>query len=77
MSTSGSFDKVSGGSSRYVHTQSSASTTWTINHNLGYRPSVELLNSGGVEVDGNVVHVSVNQVSVLFTVAIAGTALLY
>lgn len=58
----------------YVHQQPSASATWTINHNLGYRPSVELLNTGSQEIEGDVVHTSVNQTVVTFTSAVAGQA---
>ena len=29
-----------GGGAAYVHTQSTPATTWTINHNLGFRPTV-------------------------------------
>jgi len=58
----------------YTHTQSSASSTWTINHNLGYKPAVELLTVGGVEMEGDVVHVSDNQVIVYFVISVAGTA---
>tara|TARA_R110000868_G_scaffold172294_2_gene408185 strand:- start:297 stop:629 length:333 start_codon:yes stop_codon:yes gene_type:complete len=58
----------------YVHTQVSAATTWTINHNIGYRPSVELLDAASREVDGDVYHPTVNQTVAIFNVAIAGTA---
>lgn len=58
----------------YVHTQSVASTTWTINHNLGFRPSIELLTVGGVEFQADVVHVSENQALVYLVVATAGSA---
>jgi hypothetical protein len=58
----------------YVHTQGSAATTWTINHNLGYRPSVELYTVGGIEFDGDVQHTSENQVVVTLVVATAGSA---
>lgn len=60
--------------SAYVHQQPGASATWTINHNLGYRPSVELLNTGSQEIEGDVVHTSVNQTVVTFTSAVAGQA---
>lgn len=62
------------GAPAYVHQQGSASATWTINHNLGYRPSVELLNTGSQEIEGDVVHTSVNQTVVTFTSAVAGQA---
>ena len=58
----------------YVHTQSTASATWTITHNLGFKPSVELLNAGSQEVDGDVVHTSYDVTIVYFTAAIAGFA---
>lgn len=62
------------GAPAYVHQQGSASATWTINHNLGYRPSVELLNTGSQEIEGDVVHTSVNQTVVSFSGAVAGQA---
>lgn len=58
----------------YVHQQPGASATWTINHNLGYKPAVELLNTGSQEIEGDVVHTSNNQTVVLFSGAVAGQA---
>lgn len=60
--------------STYVHTQETPSVTWIINHNLGIKPSVELLNSGSQEIEGDVVHTSSNQVIVSFTSPISGLA---
>lgn len=54
--------------------QASPSTTWTINHNLGYRPSVTLLTVGGAEFDAEVIHTSVNQTVISLTAATAGSA---
>ena len=62
----------------YTHTQTVASTTWTINHGMGYRPSVQTV----VEVDGqnvvmlpkSITHASDNQVVVEFSIARTGTA---
>ena len=62
------------GSGAYIHTQSTVSTTWTINHNMGFRPSVELLDSGSQEIDGEVSHPSVNQTVVTLNPASAGLA---
>lgn len=75
----GNLDIVASGSpvpalSTYVHTQSSASATWTINHNLGFKPSVELFSSGSQEIEGDVVHTSNNQTMVYFTASITGFA---
>lgn len=62
------------GSGAYVHSQSSPSTTWTINHNMGIRPAVELLDSGGQEIDGEISHTNVNQTVVRLNPASAGIA---
>lgn len=62
------------GTSAYVHQQSAPAGTWTINHNLGFRPSVELLDSGGQEIDGEVSHPTVNQTVVALSPATAGLA---
>ena len=62
------------GSGGYVFTQSTPSTTWTINHNLGFRPSVELLDTGSQEIDGDVAHPSINQTIVTLNPATAGLA---
>jgi hypothetical protein len=58
----------------YVHTQALASDVWTVNHNLGRKPAVTLLSTGGVEFDGQITHVSVNQLVVSLSSAVAGTA---
>jgi hypothetical protein len=62
------------GTSAYVHQQSTPATTWTINHGLGYRPSVELLDSGSQEIDGEIAHPTVNQTVVTLSPATAGLA---
>ena len=62
------------GGTLYVHTQSTPATTWTINHNLGFRPSVELIDSGSQEIDGDISHPTVNQTVVTLNPATAGLA---
>ena len=62
------------GGSSYLHTQSSASATWTINHNLGYNPIVALFTAGNVEFQGTITHTSVNQTVVSLVSAVTGTA---
>ena len=63
-----------GGASAFTFTQPGPATSWTINHNLGYRPIVELFSAGGVEMIAEVVHTSLNQVVVSFLTATAGSA---
>lgn len=58
----------------YSYSQSVAAQTWTINHNLGYRPSVEIIDEAGREIEGDVFHATINQVVIVFTVAVAGSA---
>lgn len=58
----------------YVHTQTAPSTTWTMAHNLGFKPSVELLDTGSQEIEGDVVHLSQNVCIASFTLPIAGFA---
>lgn len=68
-------DGVGGGSSpSYLHTQSSPATTWTVNHNLGTRPAVEVRTVGGMVVIAEVQHVSANQCVIYLAAAMAGTA---
>ena len=60
--------------SSYIYTQSTPSATWTIAHNLGFKPSVELLNAGSQEIEGDVVHISYDVTMVYFTQSTAGFA---
>lgn len=60
----------------FTHEQSSASDTWTIAHGLGKYPSITIVDSAGDEVEGNVNHVSVNQVVISFSAAFSGRAFL-
>jgi hypothetical protein len=62
---------VSGG---YTHTQATPATTWTIAHNLGYRPAVQCSTTGGLELLGEVLHLSADVCQVSFSVARAGSA---
>lgn len=58
----------------YVHTQGSPSVTWTINHNLGYRPVVDLYNTGNQKFMAQVDHPTVNQTIITVLPATAGFA---
>jgi hypothetical protein len=58
----------------FEYVQAAPATTWTINHNLGFRPSVELLDAGSQEIDGEVAHPTVNQTVVTLSPATAGLA---
>lgn len=57
-----------------THTQAVAATTWTINHNLGYRPTVRPMTVGGAEMTAEILHASANQALVYFDSPTAGIA---
>lgn len=59
----------------YTHTQTSLASSWTVNHNLGYRPAVQTLTAGGQEFWGEVLHVSVNQAVLYFDSPNSGLAI--
>ena len=62
----------------YVHTESSALTTWTVNHNLGQRfLNVEVVNSAGESLAGTYGYPAINfvsstQLTLTFPTATAG-----
>ena len=58
----------------YTHSQPAASTTWTITHNLNFRPSVNVFDSAGTMVEGSVTHINSNSLIVVFSATISGTA---
>lgn len=62
------------GTPNFVHTQASAASSWTVNHNLGFRPAVEVFSVGGAEIEAEVLHTSVNQTVISFTTPTAGSA---
>lgn len=60
--------------SAYLHTQTVPAAVWTINHNLGTRPAVAILDAGGNEIEADVTHLSMNQLVIRFAIPIAGVA---
>lgn len=75
-STSVSTDTATVNQVTYIHTQSSASSSWTITHNLGRRPSVTVVDSGGNVQIGEVLYTSDNEITVSFAAAFGGYAYL-
>lgn len=60
----------------YVHDQQTASTTWTVNHNMNKYPSVNVVDTANDEVTGDVKYNSLNQITISFTAAFSGKAYL-
>lgn len=54
------------GINSYEHPQDVAASVWTINHNLGYKPNIFIEDTDGVDIEGEITHVSVNQATVAF-----------
>jgi hypothetical protein len=61
---------------RYIHAQGSASDSWNIEHNLGGRPQVTIVDSAGTVVYGEIQYLSNTQIRVLFSAPFSGNAYL-
>lgn len=59
----------------YVHTQITAADEWIINHNLGKKPALTIINSEGLRCFGQETHTSDNQLKLNFNSAFSGTAI--
>lgn len=64
------------GGTYYVHTQSTPSSAWVVNHNLGRLGHVTVFVPEYVEVEADVVQNTVNQVAITFATPQSGTALI-
>lgn len=64
----------SSGSQEYQ--QPSASDTWTIAHNLGRKPLVDVFSVGGLTMIASVIHLSNDVLQVLFDTPTAGYAVI-
>lgn len=58
----------------YTHNQGVPALSWVIQHNLEKHPSVTVVDSAGTQVEGHVVHNSVNKATVTFTSQFSGKA---
>lgn len=56
--------------------QREPAATWTIKHDLGYKPAVRVIDSAGSVVIGDVRHLGENEVVVSFSGAFSGEAYL-
>ena len=60
----------------HVHTQNSASASWTITHNLQFVPNITVVDSGGTVVEGSYNYPNSNTVVLTFSAAFSGKAYL-
>lgn len=58
----------------YTHTQSVPSSTWSIQHNLGKKSSVMIVDSTDAVVFGDVNYIDSNNVTITFNGAFSGKA---
>jgi hypothetical protein len=65
---------ISGGS--FTYTQSGVSDSWIISHGLGYRPAVTVIDSGGNQVEGDVVYTDSDNLTITFSAGFSGVAYL-
>lgn len=77
-----SIDIVGGGvgssaATQYEHNQQVASATWTIVHNLGFKPGgILIIDTNGDEVEGAIQHVDTSTTIITFSALVSGTATL-
>jgi len=67
-------DGINGGN--FTFEQQSNSASWNVVHNLGYYPNVSIKEYGNKTVEGEVVYINANSLTILFSVAISGYAYL-
>jgi len=61
-------------SSTYVHDQGIAANVWLINHDMGKKPSITIVNSAESVVEGDVQYIDENRALVSFKNAFKGKA---
>lgn len=68
---------ATGGAGNYLRfEQTSALSSWLINHNFGRNASVAVFTTGGVQILAEIVQLSVNQVEIRFDLPQSGYAVL-
>lgn len=60
----------------FTFNQSTPASPWIITHNLGYRPSVSIRDSGGSEAEAEVLHLNNNETRIYFASPQSGQAYL-
>jgi hypothetical protein len=60
----------------YEHTQGAVSSSWVINHNLGFKPNVTVVDSAGTIYEGEITYTNSNSLTVSFSQAFSGKAYL-
>lgn len=58
----------------YTHNQNTSASVWVINHNLNKNPAVSIVDTGGNEVEGDVLYVNLNSLTLTFSAPFSGKA---
>ena len=69
-------DSGNSGDKTFIWEQTTSQELWTINHGLDKRPSVLILDSAGTEVIGHVSYLSDTTITITFSSAFKGKAIL-
>lgn len=60
----------------HIHTQGVSSSSWVIDHNLGFYPNVTIVDSGGSIVEGEITYTNSNSLTASFQASFSGSAYL-
>lgn len=60
----------------FSYDQPSPAATWTITHNLNFFPNVTVIDTGGTQIEAELVYPSRNELTITFTSPVAGSAYL-
>lgn len=60
----------------FTFSQNTPSNKWTVQHNLGKFPSVTVFDSAKSQMEGDVEHISANELTITFGAAFSGVAYL-
>lgn len=60
----------------YVHEQTTAASTWTVNHGKGFFLSVTVVDSAGTQVEGEVTYQDSSTIVIQFAAPFSGTVYL-
>lgn len=71
--TNSDWSTIGSDANAYSFTQSTPASSWVISHNLGFIPNVLTINISGVNLHGNVQHLSSNSCVVNFNKLYAGS----
>jgi hypothetical protein len=58
----------------FEYQQTTESSSWLINHNLGFLPVLSVFNQAGHPIEGEVLNLNTNQTQVNFKIPIRGSA---